>query len=247
MRSKAKKAYCFIALLAAAACMLSGCARISGAIKDAGTKTTDAPLLEPTLSPTDEPLPTEKTNPVFIFLTGFISEYGRASAGLLDSVFMSGDAELTGLYAALAGDEALVSRLFVTVGMLTQDEGRSTFSGTFTGAYAGSGQLRHMNSFSYAFDNGDELVGTLTSGTDLKCAYTADGETIIMTVALTESGYVMRVERGGMLGCAEIAPDGLRYERFAAKDAPDGDMHVFPEVAGTSILTYSGGAAALSE
>ena len=244
MRRRPKTLYALIAALVLLL-TLPGCAHIGSALIEggSGTEAPGGPAFEEP-SPTPEPAE-EKPNPVFTLLSDFIVRYRESSDGLMDAVFGSGSPELSVLYTALAGDEAMLSRLYVTVGMLARDEDSRVFTGTFAGAYAGQGTLRLMNSFRYEFESGDELVGTLSGGNSLHCAYTLGSETVIMDIKTTENGYLARVERGGSIGFLETSGSGLRYVRLGADEIPETDG--FPEDTGAETLLYSEGKASLSE
>lgn len=223
-----------------------GCAWVGQALDAFTPAETEAPAATKKPETTEVPAASFADNPVFIFFTEFYRAYGKAANGLFDAVIEKGDATVSALYMQAMKDEAFISLVYATVGMLQETDGASAFSGTFTGAYAGAGKLTFTNSFSYVFDSGAEIRGTLKDGA-LRCEYLDGDELISIMVVRANLAYYAWVMGSEETSALEIKQGSFRYSRFDNVLLADFMETEFPTAAGVPVLSYIGGSLWISE
>ena len=235
-----------ISLAAIALFILPGCVWIgeglSALTPDSGE--TDAPAEDYSHARETEGAAPVADNPVFAFLTGFSVCFQHASSGLHEAVFDSGDASVSRLYTELKRDEAATALIRATVGLLAEGDERGSLSGTFSGAYAGAGEIKLRSAFSYRFDSGDEITGTLAEGKSLHASLTKGNDLIEITIVHSGADYTLTVIRGGEAGLLELSRSALKYARVP-ESGVSGSEDGIPD--GVPTLEYSEGALKLPE
>lgn len=151
--------------LALALAAFSGCVWLGEALSALTPAETDLPLGStlPTAVPeaTDAPY-SDSDNPVLFFITGFQLAFAKASKGLPSFAYEKGG-ETQELAMRLMRDESRLCLVAATAGMLPDRTEVGSFTGTVTGAYAGSGVLTNTGDFSFTLLKGGEIKGSLLS------------------------------------------------------------------------------------
>ncbi|MCR5808785.1 MAG: hypothetical protein K6G56_04415 [Clostridiales bacterium] len=246
MRRGSIKKYCAAALFACCLLLLCGCAWIGQALDGLTPDETEAPAATKAPEITEAPEAVLADNPVFAFLSEFYRAYRQASNGLLDSVLESGDEKAASLYMSAMRDSALLSEVYSTIGMLSEEDGTSAFSGTFTGAYAGQGRLTFINTFSYVFDSGAEIRGSLKDGA-LRFDITEGDKLTSVALVRAKTTYFVWITGGEETGAAEIRQGFYRYTRFKNSLLADSVETEFPKVPNAPVLMFIGGELTVSE
>lgn len=241
MRTLPKIASVFAAALLTL--LFTGCVWIGDALKALTPEGSEDPLLSDTAT---EAAATEDAgsgqNPVFTLLSDFFGTFEKACSGLYDEALHSG-ADGAELYSALMSDAAVAARIRSTVGMLSEGDERGSYSGTFTGAYAGNGVLDIRNAFEYRFDSGEELTGTLSGGKELHAVFSGGSEYSDFTLVKTSDGFRMTVMHGGQAGVLVLSPASLEYARVP--NAEVGDEPGIPD--GAKKLVFTEGSFSIAE
>ena len=232
------------ALIAAAALFSCGCSELGSALENASGLSTSAPTEAIPTEQAPEPTVFEARNGVFDLFTDFFKVFASASDGLFEAVYDSEDGALRTGYLSLMRDEALLSKLYSSVGILTVEGESGLFADTLTGPYAGSGYYRSDGSFEYDFDSGDRLTGSIADGT-LSAKLGSEVSETMLRVARTENGFFFRIDSAGSSCVCELRQGSVRYVSCGAgllEGLPD---DTFPEIGG--VLEFSSGEAHITE
>lgn len=217
MRTLAAK-FRFIALILCLSCMLCGCTSLGEKLTslNAGQSEdpTDAPY-EYTAEPSSTPFDVGDENPVFTLCSGFFRLFQKLSDGIITSAYGSSDDVLSKLCVSFMEDEAIPARLYSAVGMLGRSDSASDeFSGSVTGVFPGEGSIKSDGTFSFEFENGSMLEGSIEDGTLIDCSLNEDGAKTRLTLSMSGGVYTAWVERNGMTGVMELKDEGITYLRF---------------------------------
>lgn len=241
MRASALKL--ITALVLTAALIFScGCAWIGEALENAGSKPAasdaNSAANTPQAQSTEASLIGE--NPVFAVYYNFFKTYDGCTGGLIDAVYDSPDMTAVRLLMQLMRSEADISLVYATVGLLAQNDDGYGFSGSFSGAFAGSGTITPEGDFTYSFDSGNTIKGRVENGA-VECELKYKSEVVKLYFTGNDNGFIAWTERNGVSSVLEIGASLLRFTSFESKKLKDADRSVFPEIEGAALLTYSEG------
>lgn len=224
------------ALLLILVLLMSACARINEEIERVTATSTPRATAEPTAEPS--PTPGQRVmNPVFELFSDFFEAFASASRGAVEAAY-DGVIPMDS-YLSLLKDEAELSKLYLTVGMLIYDDENEAFTGSYTGTYAGSGRLSRLGAFSYELETGLVYSGTVTAEGSLSAVVT-DGEAETgLLLNRTADGFMFWVIGPEVTGVCEITGTTLRYESFLNSYGVS-RRDVLPRLSGVRILEYTG-------
>lgn len=238
-----KKAEYFAALILLSALTLlsCGCTLLGEWLTEAGATSVPAYETAAPASPTAAPSSIE--NPVFALFSDYNRLRAKAAKGLVGAAYDSEDALARTLITRLLREESMLSEVFATVGMLSRESEEAAFTGTLTGAYAGSGELLTDSTFSYRFDSGVTLSGSLEGRSVLRCDYCEGSSICHLMLFRASEGFMLRVVSGGETGVLEISAGGVRYACGASSLIKgEGTGAEFPKAEGLSYLYWVEGA-----
>lgn len=165
-----------LALILAVLPVFCGCSGLSSGITG-GQSETDAPR-RTSAAGTEAAAVTEylPQNPVFAMFAEYIEDWRNAESGMLDAVTAEGSADASFAYSAFCEAQAELTLVYATVGMFVSDG--AGFSGSFDGAYSGSGSMSSRGIFEYAFEDGSGIAGRIADDM-LYCSVGVDLEPLI--------------------------------------------------------------------
>jgi hypothetical protein len=240
MRRRRTAEYLLVLALAALTLLSSGCVWLGEALSKASATDAPAPAETEAPSPTAAPSPLE--NPVFAVFSDYNRLRSQGAKGLVDAAYDSDDGLARALLMDFLREESLLSRVFVTVGMLSRESADAAFTGSFTGAYSGSGELLTNGSFSYVFDSGDTIRGTVEGRIAIRCEITDGYVSYSIVLFRSTDSIIVRVVSRGETGVYELTADGFRYARGASALIKGDNLGgEFPSAEGLSYLYWSGG------
>lgn len=246
MRRRRTAEYLLALVLAALMLLSGGCVWLGEALSKASA--TDAPAPAETEAPEWTAAPSSIENPVFAMFSEYSKLRAKGAKGLTGAVYDSEEELPRILLLRLLNDESMLSGVFASVGMLSRDNAQAAYTGSLTGAYAGSGELLGDGSFSFDFDSGKRITGSFEGRKGFRCDLTEGGVTYHLMFFRSEEGFILRVVSGGETGILEITADGLKYA-CGPSSLIKGDSTgaEFPTAEGLSYLYWSAGALSCEE
>ena len=226
-----------------AAAFSFGCTWIGDALQNAGKKQDHSSESGLDRSPSPTSFATSAPsgeNPVSAVFYNYFRIYDECTGGLIDAVYDSEDPFAAQLIMELMLDEADISSIYATVGMLPQDDDGSAYSGSITGALAGSGRVSGNGDIVYSFDSGNTIIGSVRGGL-INCRLTKKAETVSITFSKAANVFTAWTERGGMARVLEVGSSGLRYARFETSLLKNADRTEFPDIESAAMMTYKDG------